>query len=143
MHAVREIRTTNFWVTPLMPKSKGDHHYYRKHVTSRSQISLNREMRYERVTLVPKLYTLNPNDSQLVLRCHAECRSCSGAISTTSAQSCRPAAFDLEPVPDPKSDRPFELKLRQDKSNGPLIADVTFLIRYGDQEWCCPAESLM
>ena len=84
---------TNFKVTPLTPKSEGDHHYYRDHVTS--QISLNSEMRYKGVILAPAL----PNKSQLVMRCRAECRSCSSAISTASTQRCRPAAFDLEPVP--------------------------------------------
>ena len=139
-----ESETTKFQVTPLMPKIEGDHHFYRDRVTS--QISLNREMRYKGVILAPAL----PNESQLVLRCRAECRSCLTATSTVSTQRCRPAAFDLEPVPDLKSDRPFKLKLRQDKSNGLFFADVTFLIRYrprvpkdGDQEWCCTSESLM
>ena len=139
-----ESETTKFQVTPLTPKTKGDHHYYRDCVTS--QISLNSEMQYKGVILAPAL----PNESQLVLRCRAECRSCSRATSTASTQRCSPAAFDLEPIPNPKNDRPFELKLRQDKTNGPLFADVTFLIRYrpivpkyGDQEWCCPSESLM
>ena len=139
-----EGETTNFQVTPLMPKTEGDHHYYRDRVTS--QISLNREMRYKGVILAPTL----PNESQLVLRCRAECRSCSSATSTASPQRCRPAAFDLEPVPDKKSDQLFELKFRQDKPNGALLADVTFLVRhrpivpkYGDQEWRCRSESLM
>ena len=139
-----ERETTKFQVTPLMPKTEGDHYYYRDRVTS--QISLNSEMRYKGVILAPA----HPNESQLVLQCRAECRSCSSATSTTSPHHCSPAAFDLEPVPDPKNDRPFELKLRQDKTHGPLFADVTFLIRYrprvpkyGDQEWCCPSESLM
>ena len=135
---------TNFQVTPLTPKTEGDHHYYHDRVTS--QISLNREMRYKGVILAPAL----PNDSQLVLRGRAECRSCSSAMSNATPQRRSSAAFDLEPVPDLKNDRPFELKLRQDKSNGPLVADVTFLIRhrpiwpnYGDREWCCRSESLM
>ena len=139
-----ESETTNFQVTHLTPKIKGDHHYYRNRVTC--QISLNRAMRYKGVILAPAL----PNKTQLVLQCHAECRSCSSATLTMSPQRCRPAAFDLEPVPNLKSDQPFELELRQDKSNGPLFADVTFLIRHrpivpkdGDQEWCCPSESLM
>ena len=136
-----ENETTNFQVTPLTLKTEGNHHYYRKRVTS--QISLKRS---KGVILAPAL----PNKSQLVLRCHAECRSCSSATSTVSPQRCRPAAFDLEPVPDRKSDRPFELKFRRDKSNGPLLAVVRFLIRhrpivpkYGDQEWRCHSESLM
>ena len=139
-----ESETTNFQVTPLTPKIEGDHHYYHDRVTS--QISLNRETQYKGIILAPAL----PNESQFVLRCRTECRSCSSATSTASPQHCRPAAFDLEPVPDLKSDRPFELKFRQNKTNGPLFADVTFLIRYrprvpkyGDQEWCCPSESLM
>ena len=144
-----ESEPTNFQVTCLMPKIKGDHHYYRNRITS--QISLSRKMRYEGVVLAPTL----PNDDQLVLQCHAECRSCLSATSTPILQRCRPAAFDLEPVPDPKNDRPFELTLQQDKSNGPLMADVTFLIQYrptalsrygaenGVREWCCPSESLM
>ena len=127
---------TDFQVTPLRPKTEGSHHYYHDRVTS--QISLNRS---KDVILAPAL----PNKSQLVLRCHAECRSCSRATSTASPQRCRPAAFDLEPVPDD-----VELKFRRDKSNGRLLADVTFLIRfrpimptYGGQEWRCPSESLM
>ena len=139
-----ESETTNFQVTCLMPKIKGDRHYYHKRVTC--QISLNRDMRYRGVILAPAL----PNETQLVLQCRAECRSCSSATLTTSPQRCSPAAFDLEPVPDPKSDRPFELKLQEDKSNGLLVADVTFLIRHrprvpkhGDQEWGCLSESLM
>ena len=146
VHPVQESETTSFHVTLLTPKNNGERHYYRSCVTSR--ISLNREMRYKGVILAPAP-TL-PNNSQLILRCHAECRSCSSATSTARAQRCRPAAFDLEPVPDPKSDHPFELKFRQDKSNGSLIADMTFIIRYrprapkyGDREWCCPSESLM
>ena len=136
-----QCEPTNFQVTPLTPKFEGDHHYYRDHVTS--QISLNRS---QGVILAPVL----PNKSQLVLRCRAECRSCSSATSTASPRRCRPAAFDLEPVPDKKSDQHIELKFRRDKSNGPLLADVTFLIRhrpivpkYGDQEWRCRSESLM
>ena len=136
-----ESEAINFQVTHLTPKTEGDHHYYRDHVTS--QISLNRS---QGVILAPVL----PNKSQLVLRCRAECRSCSSATSTASPRRCRPAAFDLEPVPDKKSDQHIELKFRRDKSNGPLLADVTFLIRhrpivpkYGDQEWCCRSESLM
>ena len=139
-----ESETTNFKVTPLTPKIEGDHHYYRDRVTS--QISLNREMRYKGVILAPAL----PNETQMVLRCHARCRSCLSSTLAMSAQHCRPAAFHLEPVPDPKSNRPFELKLRQDKSNGPLLADVTFLIRhlptlpiYEYQERRCRSESLM
>ena len=139
-----ESEPTNFQVTPLTPKTEGDHHCYRDRVTS--QIYLNRGMRYRRVILAPAL----PNETQMVLQCHAECRSCLSATSTTGPQRCRPAAFGLEPVPDLKSDRPFELKFRQHESNGPFLADVTFLIRhrpivpkYGDQEWCCRSESLM
>ena len=139
-----ESGTTNFQVTLLTPKTKGDHHYYRDRVTS--QISLNRKMGFKGVILAPAL----PKESQLVLRCRAECRSCSSATSTASPQRRRPAAFDLEPVPDYKSDRPFELKFRQDKSNGALFADVTFLIRHRpmvprfyEQEWRCRSESLM
>ena len=141
---VQEIKTMNVQVTPLTLKIEGDHHHYRDHVTC--QISLNREMRYKRVILAPAL----PNETQMVLRCRAERRSCSSATLTTSTGRCRPAAFDLEPVPDPKSDRPFELKFRQDKSNGALLAKVTFLIRHrpivpkrGDREWRCRSESLM
>ena len=139
---VEESETTNFQVTPLTPKFEGDHHYYCDHVTS--QISLNRGMRHKGVILAPAL----PNESQLVLRCRAECRSC---LSETLHPRIfrRPAAFDLEPVPDPESDQLFELKFRQDKSNCHLIADVTFLIwyrpigpKYGYRE-CCPSESLM
>ena len=137
--------TTNFQVTPLTPKAAGDHHYYRDRVTS--QISLNKVMRYKGVILAPAL----PNNvSQLILRCCAECRSCSSATSTTSRQGCRPAAFDLEPVPDRKSDRPFELTFRQDKSNGRFFANVAFTIRHRpivpkreDQESRCHSESLM
>ena len=139
-----ESETTTFQVTPLIPTIEGGHHYYRDHVTS--QISLNREMRYTGVILAPAL----PNESQLVLRCRAECRSCLSVTSTANTRRCRPAAFDLELVPNLKSDQPFELKLRQHKSNGALVALVTFLIRYrprvpkyGDQEWCCQSESLM
>ena len=142
---------TDFQVTPLTVKTQDGHHHYHDHVTSR--ISLNREMQYKGVILAPAL----PNKSQLVLRCRAECRSCSNATSTAgserwSSKRCRPTAFDLEPVPvsDLKSDQPFELKFRQDKSNGPLLADVTFLIRhrpiaprYSDQEQRCLSESLM
>ena len=107
---------------------------------------MNREMQRKGVILAPA----PPNESQLVLRCRAECRSCSSATSTVSAQLCRPTAFDLEPVPDRKSDRLFELKFRQNESNGPLLAKVTFLIRhrpivpkYENQERCCRSESLM
>ena len=139
-----ECETTNFQVIPLTPKIEGDHYYYRNRVTC--QIYLNREMRYKCAILAPAL----PNETQMVLRCHAECKSCSSATSTTSTQRCRPAAFDLEPVPDLKSDQPFELKFRRDKPNGPLFADVTFLIRhrpivpnYEDQERRCHSESLM
>ena len=139
-----ESGTTNFQVTLLTPKTKGNHHHYRDRVTS--QISLNIGMRYKGVILAPAL----PNESQLVLRCGAECRSCSSATSTASPQHCRPAAFDLEPVPDEKRNQLFELKFQQDKSNGPFLADVTFLIRhrpiapkYGDQERRCRSESLM
>ena len=135
---------TNFQVTLLTPKTEDNHHYYRGHVTSR--VSLNREMRYKGVILAPAL----PNESQLVLRCRAECRSCSSATLATSLQRCRPAAFDLEPVPDRKSDPLFELKFRQDEPNSPLLADVTFQIGYRpivpkweDKEWCCRLESLM
>ena len=105
-------------------------------------------MGYKGVILAPAL----PNESQLVLQCRAECRSCSSEASTASPRGCNLAAadFDLEPLPDLKSDRPFELKLRQDKPNGPLFADVTFIIqyrpivpKYGDQEWYCRSESLM
>ena len=148
-----ESETTYFLVTPLMPKIEGDHHYYHDQVTS--QISLNREMRYKGVILAPAL----PNETQMVLKCRAECRSCSSATLTTISQRCRPAAFDLEPVQDLKSNQPFELKLQQDKPNGPLLANVTFLIRhrpiapkykdrkpkyiYEDQEQRCHSESLM
>ena len=142
VHPVQKSGTTNF--SPLTLKSVGDYHYYRNHVTSR--ISLNRKMGYKGVILAPAL----PNESQLVLRCRAECRSCSNATSTTSPRGCSLAAFDLEPLPDLKSDRPFELKFRQDKPNGPLFADMTFLIQYrpivpknGDQEWCCRSGSLL
>ena len=131
--------TTNVQVTLLTPKIKGGHHYYRDRVTSR--ISLNRELRYKDVILAPAL----PNESQLVLRCHAECRSCSSA--TSSPRRCRPAAFDLDPLPNRWSDRLFELKFRKDKSNGRLFADVTFLIRprpiMPKYEWRCRSESLM
>ena len=136
-----ENGTIKFQVTPLRLKIEGDHHYYRDHVTS--QISLNR---YKRVILAPTL----PNESQLVLRCRAECRSCSSATSTASPQRCRPAAFDLEPVPDKKSDQLFELEFRRDTSTSALFAKVTFLIRHrpivpkkGDREWRCRSESLM
>ena len=136
-----ESEATNFQVTPFTPKIEGDHHYYRDRVTS--QISVNR---YKGVILAPAL----PSKSQLVMRCHAECRSCASTTSTAIEQCCRPAAFDLEPVPDKKSNQRFELKFRRDKSTGAPIADVTFLFRhrpivpkYGDQEWRCRSESLM
>lgn len=135
---------TNLEVTPLTPKVEGDHRVYRERVTS--QITLSGKVPYKGVVLAPAL----PNEAQLVLRCRVECRSCASTTSTASSRHCRPAAFDLDPVPDPKSDRPFELKLQLDESNGILIADATFHIRHRprtpkseDQEWRCCSESLM
>ena len=143
-HQEEYPETTNFQVTPLTPKIEGGHHYYRDRVTC--QISLNRGMPYKGVILAPAL----PDKSQLVLRCRAECWPCLNATSTPSTRRCQPAAFDLEPALDLKGDHPFELQFRQEQSNGPLITDVTHLIRcraigpkYGDQEWCCRSQSLM
>ena len=134
--------TTHFQVTALTPKIEGNHRFYRERVTS--QVSLSGKVPYKGVILSPAL----PNESQLVLRCRAECRSCSSATSTAGPQYCTPTTFDLDPVPDPKSDQPF--KLRLDESNGALIGDVTFRIRprprmpkAEDQEWRCGSESLM
>ena len=125
-----ECETTNFQVDPMLHNA-GD---YDDHVTSR--ISLNRGMLHKGVILAPAL----PKESQLVLWCHAV--SCSSKTPTSG--------FNLEPVPDPQSDQPFELKFRQDESNGLLFADVTFLFRHRlrvptceDQELPCLSESLM
>ena len=138
-----ESETTNFRVIPLTPKIAGVYLYSRHLFTS--QITLNRRMRYNGIILAPAL----SNESQLVLRCRAECWSCSSAKPTARPRRCRPA-FDLEPVSDRNSDRRFELKLRQDKSDGPLFADVSFAIPYrlrvpevGDQGWRCGSKSLM
>ena len=132
-----ESETTNFQVTPLPLE------YYRDSFAS--QISLNRGMRHKGVILAPAL----PNESQLVLQCRAECRSCSSAKSTAGPRRCRPA-FDLESFLGRYSDRPVELKFQQDEFSGFLFARVTFHIPYrltvpnvGDQEWRCGSGSLV
>ena len=133
-----ESETTNFQVTPPMLVNS-----YRDFFTS--EISLNRGMRHKGIILPPAL----PNESQLVLRCRAECWSCSSAKSTAGPRRCRPA-FDLEPFSGQSGDRPFELKLQQDEFRGFFFACVTFMIPYhlstpqvGDQEWHCGSGSLV
>ena len=139
-HFATQLETTNLKVTPLTPTIEGDHHFYRERVTA--QISISELFPYKSVVLAHIL----PNETQLLLQCHAECRSCSNETSPASSQHCRPVIFDLDPVPDLNSDQPLELKLQLDESNGVFIADVTFEIRTPkseDEERRCRSESLM
>jgi len=120
------------------PKFEGGIFPYRHRVTARLSLTGTVPLQYRDAVLSPML----PNDSQLMLRCYAECSSC---ISSRHPQ-CSPVGFYLDPLHDQKYNKGFIL----DPSSGALTGNVTFTIEYRprrpkaqDRTRRCASESLM
>lgn len=128
-------------VTVLTPRFEHGRFPYREHVTSRVYLSGKTPLPFDDIVLDPVL----PNESSLVLKCYAECRTCAGQTSSPN-QQCNPIGFFLDPIQDLKHNQGFT----PDKSSGTLTGNVTFKIKCrprmpkaGDQKWRCSSESLV
>jgi len=109
---------TSLSVNVLTPKFEGGIFSYRHHVIARLSLTGTVLMQYHDVVLGPEL----PNDSQLVLWCHAECSSC----NSSQHPQCSPVDFYLDPLRERKYNQGFIL----DPSSGTLAGNVTFTIEH-------------
>jgi hypothetical protein len=130
--------TTTLDVNVRTPKYEGGAFPYRHHVMARLWLTGTVPPQFNQVVLGPT----TPNESQLVLYCHAQCGAC---ISSQHPQ-CSPTGWYLDPLHDPKHNLGFIL----DPLSGTLTGNVTFTIQHRprqpkphDQTRRCGSESLM
>ena len=130
------ITTLN--VNVQTPNYKDGAFPYRKRVIAQLSLTGPVLLQFNQVVLAP----IRPNESQLVLRCFAQCDSC---ISLVNPQ-CNPTSWYLYPSSDPKYNQGFILN----PSRGTLTGNVAFNIQLRpkrpqgqDQTRRCNSESLM
>ena len=127
--------TTTMSANIRTPKYDGGAFPYRHHVTARLTGTVPPQ--FNQVVLGPTTH-----ESQLALRCYAECRSCASSMSP----KCSPVGWYLDPVRDPRYNLGFVLN----PSSGPFTGNVSFTIQHRprlpraqDRTQRCDSEYLM